>query len=599
MIPLRFLPPFTPLALRCQYLAPLLIWLLLQASPAFSDPILDKALKFLKEGRADAASAIYHQYLKQHPTSLTAQLALAEIAMRRFDYPLARSILERALAQHPDSPETAAMLGRLFHLWSKSPVGHVKDNTRDYAALAREHFRQAEGMGPKSPLVLSYLAEWQLEQDDLIAAERNLEKALQISPTFIPAFQGQTRLYMKVRDLKRGKDAALQALELDPGNMETYFLTAQLLAMASHPEKAVQYAEKSEQLDYGKLPARDAFLAAQYERLGQLEKATRYYETLVVYTPRDAASWMKLGELYEALNRPEKSREAYRTAMTLNPTLLGQLLAQARDSTRNEKVDVALGQWRRVLGLQPDKPDIVDEALSGLASMHYLYAFYHDGQAHPQARRDLEYIVREIEENPGSDLARLSEAKLQLALHRDESPGRQILIVLQNSADAGIAGEAAFLLEEYGASRDRLEGVDGLSAQGYAALADRLLSIQELQFSKVFYQRAYELEPSPSLEASMKRIQSKQTLATQRVNEGNALYNAKDYQGALEKYREASRIYRQWDNAYLRMGDTYEKLKQWGDAKRAYDTAIAMSPGLLDSQGFSKHYAKLKKKAKA
>ena len=121
--------------------------------------------------------------------------------------------------------------------------------------------------------------------------------------------------------------------------------------------------------------------------------------------------------------------------------------------------------------------------------------------------------------------------------------------------------------------------------------------MQELVFSKVFYQRAYQMEPDSSLETAMKRIQSKQNLASQKVTEGNQAYNSKNYQGAIAKYREATKVYPQWDNAYLRLGDTYERLRQWGDAKAAYDMAISLTPGLLDSQGFSKNYAKLSKKA--
>ena len=71
----------------------------------------------------------------------------------------------------------------------------------------------------------------------------------------------------------------------------------------------------------------------------------------------------------------------------------------------------------------------------------------------------------------------------------------------------------------------------------------------------------------------------------------------KKYEDALAKYEEAKRIYPEWSNVYLRLGDTYETLKKWPEAKKAYDTAISLSPGLMDSQGFAKNYKKLSKKA--
>jgi tetratricopeptide (TPR) repeat protein len=120
---------------------------------------------------------------------------------------------------------------------------------------------------------------------------------------------------------------------------------------------------------------------------------------------------------------------------------------------------------------------------------------------------------------------------------------------------------------------------------------------QALNFSQVFYQRAHELNPTPELEAGMKRVRAKQALANQRLNEGNNLFQSKDYQSAVAKYQEASRLYPELDTTYLRLGDTYEMLKQWTEAKNAYDKAVALSPSLMDSKGFSKNYQRIAKRA--
>lgn len=567
------------------------------SATAYADPILDKAQQFLKTGRADSATAIYTEYLRQNPSSLPAELALANIAMRRFEYPKARNMLQTALAQHPDSAVTAATFGRLFQLWSNSPAGKVSDNSRDYLALAQEHFRQATNLGPDDPLVLTYVAEWQLQQNDMISAERGLQKALAINPTFVPAFQGLTRFYMKARDIPRGRDAILHAVELDPLDQMNYFLTAQLLAMANRPSEAVKYAEKSEQLDFGRLPERDYFLASQYEKLGETEKAIQYYENLAVYTPREPQIWMKLGDLYDALGRTEPSMSAYRKALALDPQILTSMYQQARDNTRAEKIEQALTQWRRLLALRPNDTPTVMEAAGSLAGLHYLARFYHPDQVPSSINQDASLITSLQSNNPNLLNLLLDQCKIQFATQGTFSDAnRQMLSRLTLNNDSAIAGEAAFLLDDYAKANERLEEVDSLSDEEYIRLADRLLLDQELLFSRVFYQRVYQSAPNASLEAAMKRIQAKQNLASQRVTEGNAAFNEKDYKGALEKYQEAARIYRQWDTVYLRLGDTYEHLKRWQEARQAYDTAIALSPGLMDSTGFAKNYNKLRKK---
>lgn len=564
---------------------------------AHADPVLDKARELLKAGRSDAASSIYQEVLRQNPAALPPQLALAEIAMRRYQYAQARSILERALTQHPDSAETAASLGRLFQLWGNAPNGLVADNGHDYTALAQEHFTQAKALNGNSPLVLTYTADWALQQNDLVTAERNFNKALETNPTYVPAYQGLTRFYLKTRDLGRAKETAMHAIELDPADQMSYFLVAQLLATANRPAEAVKYAEKSESLDYGRLPARDYFLASQYEKLGQLPKAVQYYENLTVFTPREANIWMKLGEIYEAVGRPEQSMSAFKQAISLNPALLDQLLTQARDNTRGEKTELALSQWRRLLALKADDPKLIREAADAIAGLHYLSWFYHSDQPDASAGRDIQLFRGMLEGQPDDQALRLDLAKLRIAAQGGCTETlRQEIQPLTGSSDAAIAGEAYFLLGNIAKAKEKWEDVDGLSPDENIALADRLLLDQELVFSQTLYQRAYTEAPTPSLQAAIKRIAAKQALAKQRVEEGNILFNSKDYSGAAGKYEEASRIYREWDNVYLRLGNTYEQLKKWPEAKAAYDTAIALSPSLMDSQGFAKNYNKLKKR---
>lgn len=565
---------------------------------AYGDPILDKAASLLRDGRSDAAIAVYKEYLKSHPTSLNAELALAGIAIRRFDYPQARSILERTLAQHPESAETAATLGRLFQLWQNSPTGKVSDNTRDYRALSDEHFKQAISLGPNSPLVLTYAADWNLQKNDLITAERYLQKALKINPTYVPAFQGLTRFYIKVRDLSRARDAILHATELGPQDSMNYFLTAQLLAIANRPIEAVKYGLKSEQLDYGRLPERDYFLATQFEKLGDTQNAIQYYEALTVYTPREPQVWLKLGELYDTVRQPDKSLNAFRKALALEPGILNDLYADARQNTRLEKIDLAIKQWRRLIAIQPNDSATVEEGIGAIAGLRYLNYFYHPGQGNAPVEEDLQLAEATLRKDPSNLSRQLDCLKLRIARQGQiNETTRKSLEGIMSSNDDASAGEAAFLLDDLARTAERLEVVDGLSETEYVLLADRLLLTQELQFSKVFYQRAYQFKANPDYQMGMKRIQAKQALAKTKVEEGNTAFNEKEYEDALLKYLEAVRVYRQWDNVYLRLGDTYEALKKWPEAKQAYDKAISLSPGLMDSQGFAKNYNRVRKKA--
>ena len=563
---------------------------------ANADPVLDKAATLLKTGKADAAAAVYDAYLRTHPDDLAAQLGLAEIAMRRFDYEEARGILESTLARHPEAPEVAARLGRLYQQWSNIPGGRAH-----YKARAQEHFSQALASGSQNPVVLAMVGDWQIEQDDMVSAERNLNKALQLAPGYIPAYHGLIRFYMKARDTGRARDVALHALELDPVNAETYFWIARLLGQASQPVQAVQYALKAEQLDFGRNPNRDFFLATQYEKLGQLPQALQYYQTLVGYTPDDPDSWVKIAEIQDRLNQREESLAAYRKAIALKPELISGMQSQARDNTRAEKIELALGQWRRLIDLSPTEPELIGEALESMASLHLLNTFYTPNRPNPGLADDAARMQR-FAGMPGSaadtPARQLAGLKLAIAQAHGVSPTIHAqLLAMGNGNDALSAGEALFLAGRTAEAKDRLEDFSPMDAPEALRAADRLLLDQELAMSKSLYQQAHQMAPDPRLQEVVKRIQAKQNLAAQRVTDGDALFALKDFEGAVGKYREASRIDRENNNAYLRLADALQQLKRWPEALTAYDRAVALSPSLMDSPGFAKNYDKIKKKA--
>lgn len=582
-------------------------------APAFADAVLDEADTLLKSGKADAAAFIYRQYLRTHPTAVPAQLALAEIAMRRDDYATAQRLLDGTLAGHPRSAEAAALLGALFIRRYDALASSGDAAAREYLTLAGEALNRAKTMmdkdprAPKSPAVLTQLAEWELRQNDMVSAERHLQSVIQDNPAYVPAFQGLLRFHLKTKDLRRANDAALHALDLDPGNSLTHFLIARMLDLSDQPAEAIRYAQKSEKLDYGRMPERDAFLAAQYEKLGQPEQALPYYQSRLSLMPDDTKSWLRLSELRSRLgpSEPEPGEiQAARQAMSLHPDVLATLRAQAREDSRQfqpDGVDRALVQWRRILEAQNGDNEAADEARGAIAGLRLLQRSLNPSRTPPDIERDR--LLLQASPQSTDVLARarnaLDRAKLALALQGEMTADiRQVLNGLAENTDPAIAGEAAFLLENTERTQARLDEVDGLSAEEYTRLADRLLLDQELVFSRIFYERAYELSHDAALTAAIRRIRARQAYAAGKVAEGDTLFNARDYAGALERYRAARVLDRQSDTVYLRLGDTYEKLHQWPGAYQSYRSAVALSPSLLNSPGFKRHFDKLSRKVK-
>jgi Tfp pilus assembly protein PilF len=558
-----------------------------------ANPFLDKAEALLKAGDGKSAKAVYIAYLKKDPGNLTAQIGLANIAIRSLEFSAAESLLQQTLATHPNSALTVASLGYLFSQWSVLPG--KKDNTRDYHAMAGEYFNQAIQMNDKNPAVLTAIANWQIQEGNTIEAEQLLQKITREQPTYVPALQAFCKLYLSLKDIPRARDCVFYAIDSDPGNSDSYFLVAQLMARTDHPAEAVQYAKKSELLDFGTHYARNELLAKQYEKLGESQNAILYYQALLKVAPNHAPFLMKMGQLAMESGQKATGITYYQKALKENPATLTQLLSEARESSRLEQIELARSRWEQLIMMQPNNPPLIGEALGQLAGLHYLDWFYHpDKPAGIPAK--LKTLFDYGDKN--SLACELDLIKLSIASDGKTTPATdQRLARLMDNQNPAISGEAAFLRGDYARANALLELVDGISDNDLLQLADRLLLDQELKFSQAFYQRVNQLSPNEALNVPIARIEKKIALAKEKSTKGDAAYAKKDYQEAITHYASASKVYRQWDNIYLKLGNTYEQLKEWHQAKTAYDMAGQLSPSLLRSEGFAKHYKKIQKKA--
>jgi tetratricopeptide (TPR) repeat protein len=561
------------------------------AEPTPDPRILQKADALFADGDGTSAKAVYLATWQTYPQTANAAIGLAKIAMREYDYPTARDYLEQALAVAPERADILAEMARLFHLWTITPIG----TREDYHGRAAEYFRLAEMVQNDNLVYLTYFGEWQLDEGDTVSAEKLFRHVITQDSTYVPAYQGLARVYMKLRDLRQAKDIVLQAFELDPENTTSYFQMAELLAQANHPEKAIQYALKSDQLDFGILPARDLLLAQEYERLGDLRNALQWYEAINGYAPNQSAILIKMAELAELVDDPVLSQKYFEQAFEADPSVLQRWIDKAQDDLRTEKVAAALQRFRRILTTQPGN----EAALHGIASAQYLSYFYQNNNP-AEAQADLTLFdanTLSLNETGLSPLLAMDRIKLRIAAQNEPFPAgvalyQEALEVISQSNSDLAAGEALFMLGRFREGQERLDAFDGETAEGYLYAGDRLMLSGELTVSHALYQRGYELSPLPALQEGVSRIMAKQKLAEQRINEGNHLFDQKQYREAAQKYQQASWIYQEWETPYLRLGDAYEVLKEKNLAKTAFQKAVSLNPGLLESKGFAKKYKK-------
>lgn len=547
---------------------------------------ISKADQFLKSGDGKASKAIFQSVFQKYPQSVEARVGLAKIAIQEYQYETARMYLESALVDAPDNISVIQELARLFHLWSTDP-SPAQEN---YHARAEEYFKQADMVAPNQSNTLVYKGEWLLDQRQMVEAHNLFQRALVENPYNAQALLGDARYYLRANHLVRAKENIVQALDLLPEDAQAYYMMAVMLQQANHPEEAVKIAKKSELLDYGTNPKRDRLLAQAYEKLGDRQKARQYYDKLASYLPNQPETVAKSGEIAAASGDVRTAQTAFQAALEQDPNLFQGLTLRVHQALVDERTDIALPLIREGLKQKPGDAQLLHD----LASAHYLDFIYRRSQPQ-QVQQDIALFYTQTKEKfpaaPLPDLYKLDELKL---LQASGQKIRESLSPLINSNDALAAGEAAFLYGDFQKAQEALDAVDGETALGYQFAADRLLLVQELVLSHALYLRGNQMENLPGIQQGLQRIDKKLKLAQLKISEGNAYFDKKQYEQALPLYQQARIIHKQWEVPYLRIADTFDRMKQRHQAAQFYQEAVKLNPSLLDSKGFSKKFNKIK-----
>ncbi|MEB3287988.1 MAG: tetratricopeptide repeat protein [Vampirovibrionales bacterium] len=579
-----------------------------------------KADALLAKGSNEAALSILEEYLNQHPDYTQAQLRKARIESQMGEFANAERTLQRALLKNPQNPDALEAMGRFYY---EQSIANVEP--RDRLENARRLLDQALGINPAHMPSLVTQALVRMEQKDLIGAEQLLRQALEQAPRYVPALRGMARLYMESGDWTNARYAVTQAMEIEPNDQANYFLAAQLLAKADYPSDAIQYALKSEALDYGKNLNRDYLIATQYEKLGELEKAIPYHQRVLNEKPGFAPSWQRLGDLYYSLNRPDESVKAYQKAIAIDPSWLKSLQNALDQNVRSGNLDGAIAKIDKISRIQPA---LAPDYQPLIANIQYAQALEKSlnmpvGQSPPSVLPIVRLPITVEQSFDDMKIALGKGVYVAGFVLPSADNGTQYLLslpVAQENRDPIARAEALFLANEFKGARTTLESeAERFSAEEYALGGDRLFLLRDYNGARLMYQRAidvYQIDGAPSsapaiagIRQAIERIDTRGKQSRQRVSVGDGAFNVKQYEQALHAYLQALQIDPQNDMAYLRMIDTLDKIKPRkikpkddspvlslekeqlpGLKDWAYRQAVQLSPNLMDSKGFSKKY---------
>ena len=233
--------------------------------PAYFAAVQNLAQLDIQNKQPEAAKKRYLALLEQDKKNLQAMLALTSMALAQGHHEDVKSWLERAVADHPDAVQPAALLvghylragdkQKALTLAAKLQSTHPDDpkflgvladtqlaNGDQRAAL--ESFNKLAILQPESAQVQYRIASTNLAMKDNVAAMAALKKSQQLDPAFLPAQLAQAGLEVQKGRFEEALSIARQMQKQTAGKAMGHALEGDILMAQKKPAQAVGAYER-------------------------------------------------------------------------------------------------------------------------------------------------------------------------------------------------------------------------------------------------------------------------------------------------------------------------------------------------------------------
>ena len=376
-----------------------------------------------KTGQTQRALEALGPGLTQAPDD-TVMLGMAgELAMQSNDFAKAREYFEKAAKLDPRSSgaRTGLAVSRLAAGDADSGLAELEAATQlesdkhhaDVLLIAthlqQSRFDQAlkasqslEKKQPKNPLTYNLKAAAYLGKKDVKSARRELERALELSPAYLPAALNLAQLDLQDKNPRAARQRLETILEKDPNNSQALLSLASLGSrLGASSKEQVQWLEQAARASQGAAQPR-LMLARFHLQAGDPKKALEVAQRAAVAIPDNPEVLETLGLIQLAAGEKHQALTTYTRLVALQPKSQVALYRLATAQSTNADAMGATASLRKALALKPD----FAEAQAFLAELETRAGRYADALA----------IARQLQKQvPRSPLGHVLEGDVLMA----------------------------------------------------------------------------------------------------------------------------------------------------------------------------------------
>lgn len=298
------------------------------------------ALRLHREGRLDEAAGAYESLLSADPAHLDALIHLGVLRLGQRRIHEAETLLRRAVARAPDSPEAHANLAAV-----------LQGSGRREQALT--HYERALALNPgmiDARFGLAACLQALGRQEAAIACYRDI---LADDPAHPEANYGLATLLAELGHVDEAMAKYRAALTADPDFAEARYALGGLLARRGGLDEAVGHFRGALDIDPDYLDARLA-LGTALLRLERDDEAIAAFRSVIAAAPDRAEAHRGLGMLLGRNQRHAEAIEHFRIAVERKPDFVEAIAGLASALMLAGRHPEAIAMGRRAIALRPD-----------------------------------------------------------------------------------------------------------------------------------------------------------------------------------------------------------------------------------------------------
>jgi len=331
-----------------------------------------------KSGQSQKALEVLQLGLAQAPNDIVLIGMAGELAMQIGDYAKAREYFDRAAKLAPKSVEARTGLAL-----SRQAAGDVNSGLADLEAatqldshkhhadalliathLQHSRYDQAlkaaealEKKQPKNPLTYNLKAAAYLGKKDNSAARRELDRALELQATYVPAALNLSQLDLQDNNPRQARHRLESILEKEPGNSQALLALANLASrLSASPKEQEQWLQRAVQANPRMAQPR-IMLANFLLQIGESKRALDVAQEAAAVSPDNPDVLYSLGSIQFAAGEKNQAVTTYTRITGMQPKSHIAFYRLADVQAANADTAGAVSSLRKALALKPNFAD--------------------------------------------------------------------------------------------------------------------------------------------------------------------------------------------------------------------------------------------------